>query len=70
MNYIIILLMGVTFGGVVSFYMIFNFYKIKLLEQEINYDKEKNKLLEDNLELIKKLNEVIKLCNESEKIAR
>jgi len=67
MNTIIIFLVGVGIGSIFSFYLIFQFYKMKLLLQEINYDKEKNKLLEDNLELVKELNELIKICRQKEK---
>lgn len=55
-NEIISLSIGILIGFGMGFYFVYNYYKMKILLQEINFDKEKQKLLEDNLLLVKALN--------------
>jgi len=54
---IIALSVGILIGFGMGFYSVYNYYKMKILLQEVNYDKEKQKLLEENLLLVKALND-------------
>lgn len=52
---IIIFVVGFGIGSAVSFYMVYNFYKMKIVVQEMNYEKENKKLLEKINELAENL---------------
>ena len=47
---------GILLGFGFGFYAVFDYYKMKILKQEENYLKEKQRLLEDNSLLAKALN--------------
>lgn len=55
-NIIISLSIGIIIGFGLGFWAVYGYYKEKLLIQEIKFQTENKKLLEDNLLLVKALN--------------
>jgi len=55
-NEIITLSVGILIGFGMGFYMVYNYYKMKILLQEIKFQTENKKLAEENLLLVKALN--------------
>ena len=53
---IITLSVGILIGFGMGFYSVYNYYKMKILLQEIKFQAENKKLLEENLLLVKALN--------------